>query len=285
MTLLSVAGFTLVELSIVLVIIGLIIGGVLVGRDLINAAAIRSQISQIEQIRTAVKTFKLKYGELPGDISASNASSSGFTTRSGAKGWGDGNGIIEGGGSTTWNYGLRSTNGELCLLWIDLGDSGLIEGKYYGGTAAVRASTCAQQFAIATGEILGTYYPKAKLGNGNYVYAWSGGVGTGGNPTSINGINYLGIMAITSANGGNSFIGSNYGIGVTDAYNIDKKIDDGTPENGMVQAIYTTSWSVWSPNDWQTNITSSTTKCYNSGNNVYYIPSTGTFCGLSFKME
>ena len=56
------AGFTLIELSIVLVIIGLIIGGVLVGRDLIAAAQVRAQISQIEKYQTAVNTFRGKYG-------------------------------------------------------------------------------------------------------------------------------------------------------------------------------------------------------------------------------
>ena len=61
-------GFTLVELSIVLVIIGLIIGGVLVGRDLITAATVRAQIAQIEKYQTAVNTFRGKYGYLPGDI-------------------------------------------------------------------------------------------------------------------------------------------------------------------------------------------------------------------------
>lgn len=55
-------GFTLVELSIVLVIIGLIIGGVMVGRDLIKTSEVRSQISQIEEFKTAVNTFKVKYG-------------------------------------------------------------------------------------------------------------------------------------------------------------------------------------------------------------------------------
>lgn len=43
------SGFTLIELSIVLVIIGLIVGGVLVGRDLIKAAEVRAQVSQIEK--------------------------------------------------------------------------------------------------------------------------------------------------------------------------------------------------------------------------------------------
>ena len=55
-------GFTLIEMSIVLVIIGLIIGGVLVGRDLISAATVRAEISQIEKYKTVTRTFEEKYG-------------------------------------------------------------------------------------------------------------------------------------------------------------------------------------------------------------------------------
>src|ERR1019366_6843373 len=61
------AGFTLIEMSIVLVIIGLIVGSVLVGRDLIRAAELRSVISEVEKYKTAVMTFKGKYDCLPGD--------------------------------------------------------------------------------------------------------------------------------------------------------------------------------------------------------------------------
>jgi prepilin-type N-terminal cleavage/methylation domain-containing protein len=61
-------GFTLIELSIVLVIIGLLAGGILVGRDLIHAAVIHAQVSQIEKYTMAANTFKLKYGGWPGDI-------------------------------------------------------------------------------------------------------------------------------------------------------------------------------------------------------------------------
>jgi len=75
------SGFTLIELSIVIVIIALIVGGVLVGQDLISAAAARAQISQIEKYQTAVYTFQGKYGYLPGDISDSTASQFGFVAR------------------------------------------------------------------------------------------------------------------------------------------------------------------------------------------------------------
>lgn len=64
----KVLGFTLIELSIVLVIIGLIAGGVLVGKELIRAAQLRSIIKDAERLHVAVNTFMLKYSKLPGDM-------------------------------------------------------------------------------------------------------------------------------------------------------------------------------------------------------------------------
>lgn len=61
-------GFTLVELAIVLVIIGLIVGGVLVGRDMIRTTELRSVIQQFDQYKGAVYTFKGKYKAYPGDM-------------------------------------------------------------------------------------------------------------------------------------------------------------------------------------------------------------------------
>jgi prepilin-type N-terminal cleavage/methylation domain-containing protein len=61
-------GFTLIELSIVLVIIGLVVSGILFGRDLIHTAELRAQISDIEKFQTAAHVFRDKYKAYPGDI-------------------------------------------------------------------------------------------------------------------------------------------------------------------------------------------------------------------------
>ena len=61
-------GFSLVELSIVLVILGLLIGGILTGQSLIRAAELRSVTTQYQGYVTAVNTFRDKYFALPGDM-------------------------------------------------------------------------------------------------------------------------------------------------------------------------------------------------------------------------
>ena len=66
-------GFTLIEISIVLVIIGLITGGVLVGQDLIRTAGVRATIPQIQGYNTAVNVFRNQYFALPGAMIASMA--------------------------------------------------------------------------------------------------------------------------------------------------------------------------------------------------------------------
>ena len=60
-------GFTLIELSIVLVVIGLLVGGILVGSEMIHAAVIRAQLTQIEKFNSGANVFKLKFNCIPGD--------------------------------------------------------------------------------------------------------------------------------------------------------------------------------------------------------------------------
>lgn len=60
-------GFTLIELSIVLVIIGLIVSGIMVGQSLIVAAQIHQQVKQLQEYTLAYNTFEMKYNCIPGD--------------------------------------------------------------------------------------------------------------------------------------------------------------------------------------------------------------------------
>jgi len=62
------SAFTLVELSIVLVILGLLVGGTLTGQSLIHAAELRSVVKDYEKYKTAMHVFEDKYFALPGDM-------------------------------------------------------------------------------------------------------------------------------------------------------------------------------------------------------------------------
>lgn len=113
-------GFTLIELSIVLVIIGLIVGGIIVGGDLIKAAEYRASLSQLKEYDTAVRTFQAKYQCLPGDCDS--AVNFGIGQTGGAGDNGNGNGHL---GSTT---GTAFTDiVEDFQFWVHLSNAGFIK--------------------------------------------------------------------------------------------------------------------------------------------------------------
>ena len=60
-------GFTLVELSIVLVIIGLLIGGILVGQSMMSASKLTAFVAQIQHYDAEVEAYKAKFNYLPGN--------------------------------------------------------------------------------------------------------------------------------------------------------------------------------------------------------------------------
>jgi prepilin-type N-terminal cleavage/methylation domain-containing protein len=229
-------GFTLIELSIVLVIIGLITGGVLVGKDLINAAGMRAQISQAEKYNSAVNAFRSKYGGVPGDLNSKLASQFGFAPRGQYAGEGDGNGVIEGiyQDQAGWNMGIFPLVGETVLFWMDLSQAGLIEGRFTAGSATTISPAVGSSAAS-----LDPFLPHANIGGGNYIYVWSGGYLDGGPLNGGDGMNYFG-LSVPDAYGvvcGNCLL-SHPGLSVEQAYNIDTKIDDGKPQSGRVMAMY-----------------------------------------------
>lgn len=63
----SIKGFTLVELAIVMVIIGLLIGGILKGQELITSAKVNSTVSTLKNVGSAAEIFRDKYNQYPGD--------------------------------------------------------------------------------------------------------------------------------------------------------------------------------------------------------------------------
>src|SRR6195256_6662031 len=85
------AGFTLVEIAIVLVIIGLLLGGILKGQEMITQAKIKNVVNDFNGITVAVTSYQDRYRFLPGDDKGATTR---WTVQNPASG--DGDGVIAG---------------------------------------------------------------------------------------------------------------------------------------------------------------------------------------------
>ena len=113
------AGFTLIEIAIVLVIIGLLLGGVLKGQELITSARVRNLISTQDGIKAAYFGFQDRYRALPGDYPGAQAFAN-IPNIPGATFGGNGDGrIIDAGGAN-----------EQTLAWMHLSNAGFLTGAY-----------------------------------------------------------------------------------------------------------------------------------------------------------
>lgn len=231
-------GFTLIELSIVLVIIGLIVGGVLVGTNLIYAARLQKAASSITQLNSAAQTFRTKYDCLPGDCA--NATTF-FGVWNGATGtWnGNGDGVI---GMYGFNY--QANGVEANLFWQHLYLAGLstFNITYSGGYVAFSGGVERCNFG----------YP-CFLDDGTADLLVAGGADNAGDHANV-GPNYWWISSDYSAPA-SGFHGALYPSGVyaplstnqpglipSDAYAIDTKIDDGLPLTGNMQDVLTENY-------------------------------------------
>jgi len=115
-------GFTLIELSIVLVIIGLIVAGVSAGSGLIEAGKERKEISLLQGLKISTNTFRLKYDALPGDFSEANEYWSSATS-------GDGDGQLERADGAT-ELGSGSYGGELPEFFSQITLAGVTKQQY-----------------------------------------------------------------------------------------------------------------------------------------------------------
>ncbi len=115
-------GFTLVEIAIVLVIVGLILGGVFKGQALIDNARVRSISNEVSGIRTAWYSFQDRYRSIPGDFSNAR------TQIDDAANPGNGNGRIDDGQ-------------ERAAVWQHLALADFINGSYDGADNATGSAT------------------------------------------------------------------------------------------------------------------------------------------------
>lgn len=210
----SIGAFSLIELSIVLVILGLLTGGILTGQSLIHAAALRSTLTQVTDLRQATYMFRDKYLGLPGDLpNAMNFWPTGTTN-------GDGNGIIDATGCTNGEADCGLFAGERAQYFRQLGLAGL--GPSYDGTA-----------------VLGTGYPTIKLYPSKGMFMSGAFTSTSGSNMNIHLYAtdtfylYMGVCA-PSYFGTSSQANDCAIFQPEESWNMDTKLDDGLPLSGKV---------------------------------------------------
>lgn len=126
----SEKGFTLVELAIVLVIIGIILAGIIKGQEMITNAKIKRTVAAQKEIAAAMYTYFDRFQFFPGDDrnAATRWAAAGLTA-------GDGNGLIATGvASTAPNFACAASGAEQCDLWAELRQAQIITGATTGVT-------------------------------------------------------------------------------------------------------------------------------------------------------
>jgi len=153
------SGFTLVEIAIVLVIIGLLLGGILKGQELINSAKVKNLANDFRVIPTYIYAYQDKYKSLPGDDAnvVAHVTGSTLATTPAAS---IGNGVING------NWNSVTNTDETRLFWQHVRLSNLAAGptdptdptytpkNAVGGTLGVSSATAGQ---LQISGMTGTY--------------------------------------------------------------------------------------------------------------------------------
>ncbi len=197
-------GFTLVELSIVLIIISLLAAGIIGGQALVKQARLQSTVTDISEFKQSANAFRLQYGALPGDLDVAES----YWTGCGCNGAKDGYIAHNAGaddGDTPGVQEATNTLNEDLFAWEQLSLAGIVPGAFDGTT-----------WALTTG------LPKSGVKGGGYLLQYNHTNGKAGNAVlfgSVDSSNLKGIIVTAS-----------------DASSLDKKVDDGNANGGDVRA-------------------------------------------------
>ena len=249
--------FSLVELSIVLVILGLLVGGILAGQSLIRAAELRSISTDIQKIRTATNAFRDRYFSLPGDFNlATNV-----WTSAGASCLASNVSPAVGGTCNGNNNGEIFYTSESWLFWEHLGLAGLLEGQYAGGDQSVPYG----RVLVAGVNAFKTRLPNVAIQPGHaLVYDIT--------------TNYLYIGSDQYDNNILVFPA----MKTEEAWNLDTKMDDGKATYGAFlagNAFNGTSYPQWCVSNWKFTGSAQGSGDYTNFNNAL-----GTGCLLAYKL-
>ncbi|MCH2546218.1 MAG: prepilin-type N-terminal cleavage/methylation domain-containing protein [Alphaproteobacteria bacterium] len=213
-------GFTLVEISIVLVILGLVAGGIFAGQSLLHSYELRSIVNEKEKYVAMVNSYTTRYNAYPGDHATAtdnwgiSTACSGADTSMSATCSGNGNGVYE-----KYDVSGDAIN-ETLLAWQHLSNAGLVDGTYSGLNDGLT-------------QIVGQNVPEGKIGSARWLFGTYGQLVyfSSGSDWS-----YVGMSSRTLEYSGEpDSDGINPIISAADTLGIDIKIDDGKPLKGILR--------------------------------------------------
>jgi prepilin-type N-terminal cleavage/methylation domain-containing protein len=206
------SGFTLVEISIVMIIIGLLIGGIFGGMKLIDNANVQKTIQDIRAIESAALTFRDTYRAWPGDIRSPSTRIPNCTVAPCATG-GNGNRRYD---LITDTWDAITAADERYTFWHHLQGANLLQMDYSNSTV--------MEF--------GEGAPSASIGGGYRISARDAGIW-------VAGYTYSGAVVLISAFSNATMMGFNdTTIPCALLGSVDKKTDDGAQLGGAFQAGY-----------------------------------------------